>query len=158
MFAHCCTAAEASNVRIPSLLLFNTLTLFRPVDIYDGDHEPMIYHGRTFTSKVSLRDICKAIAKYAFVTSPYPIIISAEVHCGIDQQEQMAEIMSEAFGDKLVQAPVENRPKLDRLPSPEQLKYKILLKVHSQRLLPMRIQADQFDRQKINTSRLNLPL
>ena len=58
----------------------------RTVDIYDGDIEPMIFHGKTLTSKVSLRDVCHAVAKYAFVASPYPVIISAEVHCGLAQQ------------------------------------------------------------------------
>lgn len=99
------------------------------MDIYDGDGEPMIYHGNTFTSKVSLRDICHAISKYAFVASPYPLLISAEIHCGIKQQEKLVDIMVETFGEKLVQAPVENRPKLEKLPSPDDLKFKVLLKV-----------------------------
>lgn len=99
------------------------------VDIYDGDNEPVIYHGKTLTSKVSLREVCQAIAKYAFVASPYPLIISAEVHCGIEQQDMMVKIMTEVFGDALIRAPVEGRPKIDALPSPEELKGKFLLKV-----------------------------
>jgi phosphatidylinositol phospholipase C delta len=99
------------------------------VDIYDGDHEPMIYHGNTLTSKVSLRDVCQAIAKYSFVTSPYPVLISAEVHCGIAQQDKIVDIMVEVFGNAIVQAPVEGRPKIEALPSPEDLKNKFLLKV-----------------------------
>ena len=98
------------------------------MDIYDGEIEPVIYHGKTLTTKVSLRDICKAISRYAFVTSPYPIIISAEVHCGIAQQAMIATVMSDVFGDALVKAPVDNRPKIECLPSPEDLKGKILLK------------------------------
>ncbi|CAA7263436.1 unnamed protein product [Cyclocybe aegerita] len=98
------------------------------LDIYDGDEEPTIYHGKTLTSKVSLRDVCQAISKYAFVTSPYPLLISAEVHCGIAQQDKIVDIMAEVFGDALVQAPVEGRPKIEQLPSPEHLKGKFLLK------------------------------
>jgi phosphatidylinositol phospholipase C delta len=98
------------------------------VDIYDGDHEPMVYHGKTLTSKVSLSEICQAIAKYAFVASPYPVIISAEIHCGLHQQEIMAKIMNEVFGSALVKAPSEGRPKILALPSPEDLKGKVLLK------------------------------
>ncbi|TFK21219.1 1-phosphatidylinositol-4,5-bisphosphate phosphodiesterase 1 [Coprinopsis marcescibilis] len=98
------------------------------LDIYDGDEEPVIFHGKTLTSKVSLRDVCNAIMKYGFVTSPYPVLISAEVHCGIPQQEKMVDIMKEVFGDSLIEAPVEGRPPLTRLPSPEDLKHKILLK------------------------------
>ena len=75
------------------------------MDIYDGDTEPVVYHGRTLTTKVPVREICSAIAKYAFVASPYPIIISAEIHCSVLQQEQLVEIMKEVFGDALVYAP-----------------------------------------------------
>ncbi|KAF8064845.1 1-phosphatidylinositol-4,5-bisphosphate phosphodiesterase 1 [Lyophyllum atratum] len=98
------------------------------LDIYDGDTEPVVFHGKTFTSKVSLRDICHAIAKYAFVASPYPLLISAEVHCGLKQQDMLVEIMVEVFGEALIRAPVEGRPKISVLPSPEDLKGKFLLK------------------------------
>jgi phosphatidylinositol phospholipase C, delta len=98
------------------------------VDIYDGEVEPVIYHGKTLTSKVPLRDICEAIHKYAFVASPYPIIISAEVHCSLTQQDRVARIMHDVFGDALVSAPPEGRPSISRLPSPEDLKGRVLLK------------------------------
>ena len=84
------------------------------------------------TSKVPLRDICEAIDKYAFVTSPYPIIISAEVHCGLEGQDMIAEIMKATFGKKLVDAPILGHDlggEDAMLPSPEQLKKRILLKV-----------------------------
>ncbi|KAI0049935.1 PLC-like phosphodiesterase [Auriscalpium vulgare] len=98
------------------------------LDIYDGDAEPVIYHGKTLTSKVPLREVCNAIQKYAFVVSPYPIIISAEVHCSVPQQEMIVSIMREVFGDALVSAPVEGRPRIEILPSPEDLKGRVLLK------------------------------
>ncbi|KAL5478488.1 hypothetical protein ACEPAI_2672 [Sanghuangporus weigelae] len=98
------------------------------IDIYDGEYEPVIYHGKTFTSKVPLRDICQAIAKYAFVASPYPVIISAEVHCSLAQQDLVASIMRSVFGDTLVSAPPDNRPPITKLPSPEELRGRVLLK------------------------------
>lgn len=98
------------------------------IDVYDGDTGPMIFHGKTLTSKVSVREVCEAIAKYAFVTSPYPIIISAEIHCSVPQQEIMVEVMCDVFQDALVSVPVEGRPTLEVLPSPEHLKGKVLLK------------------------------
>ncbi|KAL5497818.1 hypothetical protein ACEPAH_2749 [Sanghuangporus vaninii] len=98
------------------------------IDIYDGEYEPVIYHGKTFTSKVPLRDICQAIAKYAFVASPYPVIISAEVHCSLAQQDLVASIMHSVFGDALVSAPPDNRPPITKLPSPEELRGRVLLK------------------------------
>lgn len=63
------------------------------------------------------------------MASPYPVLISAEVHCGLEQQDKIVDIMIEAFGDSLIQAPIDGRPKIQALPSPEDLKYKILLKV-----------------------------
>lgn len=106
------------------------------MDIYDGPREPMIYHGNTLTSKVSVREVCEAIAKYAFVSSPYPVLISAEVHCGVEQQDMLFNIMLKAFGDALVQAPVDGRPRIEVLPSPEDLRGRILLKVRASSFLP----------------------
>lgn len=110
------------------------------MDIYDGDTEPQIFHGKTLTSKVSLREVCHCINKYAFVASPYPILISAEVHCGLVQQDMVAEIMKESFGDALVQKPIEgHKPEpgqeLDILPSPEDLKGRVLLKAKNLNLV-----------------------
>ncbi|KAG6831909.1 hypothetical protein H0H87_003407 [Tephrocybe sp. NHM501043] len=100
------------------------------LDIFDGDNssEPQITHGKTFTSKVSLREVCHAIVKYGFVASPYPIIISAEIHCSLAGQDAIADIMSEVFGEKLVQSTDTHEIRLEKLPSPEELKGRILLK------------------------------
>lgn len=106
-------------------LLHNCRTV--EVDVYDGSPEPVVYHGKTLTSKVSLRDICAAISKYAFVTSQYPVVISAEVHCGIEQQDKMFEILTDVFGDALVRSP-DPTQKIEVLPSPEALKGRVLLK------------------------------
>ncbi|KAF8634995.1 hypothetical protein AX15_000610 [Amanita polypyramis BW_CC] len=98
------------------------------VDIYDGDVEPMIFHGKTLTSKVSLREVCQAISKYGFVASIYPIVISAEMHCSLPMQEMVVDIMVEVFGDTLVRMEVGEHQEVDVLPSPEELKGKILFK------------------------------
>ena len=123
------------------------------VDIYDGDEEPVITHGKTLTSKVPLRHICEAIDKYAFVTSPYPIIISAEVHCGLEGQDMIAEIMKSTFGKKLVDTHIQGHDLGGEdavLPSPEQLKKRILLKVIHPALQPDRRVLNIADRQKIS--------
>ncbi|KAJ6504821.1 1-phosphatidylinositol-4,5-bisphosphate phosphodiesterase 1 [Mycena vitilis] len=98
------------------------------LDIYDGDSEPMVFHGRTLTSQVSVREICQAIAKYAFVSSPYPLLLSCEVHCGLAQQDMLVDIMAKAFGPALVSVPLGEHPKIAALPSPEDLKGRILVK------------------------------
>jgi phosphatidylinositol phospholipase C, delta len=99
------------------------------VDIWDGDDGPVIFHGRTLTTKISLADVVRAIAKYAFVASPYPVIISAEIHCSLEQQDLIADVMKREFADMLLTAAIEGEEVFEALPSPEQLKYRILLKV-----------------------------
>ena len=64
--------------------------------------EPVVFHGKTLTLKVPLRDICEAIMRYVFTASLYPIVISAEVQCSMPQQGMIAEIMYSVFGDTLV--------------------------------------------------------
>jgi phosphatidylinositol phospholipase C delta len=123
---HSCRSVERKPI---CSSLFRTGLIFTVVDIFDSDKEPVVYHGKTLTTKVPLRQACEAIAKYAFVVSPYPIVISAEVHCCIPQQDMIASIMREVFGDSLVSAPVQDRSKITVLPSPEYLKGRILLKV-----------------------------
>jgi phosphatidylinositol phospholipase C, delta len=72
------------------------------LDCWDGPNgEPIIYHGYTRTSKISFVSVVEAIHEYAFHASDYPVILSLEVHTSIPQQERMAQIMSEIFGQSL---------------------------------------------------------
>lgn len=52
----------------------------------------MIYHGHTFTTKIPFGAVVETIDKNAFVASPYPIILSIENHCSLQQQTRMAHI------------------------------------------------------------------
>ena len=56
------------------------------------------------------------------------MIISAEVHCSVAQQDLVAHIMRSVFGDALVSAPPDARPAITKLPSPEDLRGRVLLK------------------------------
>ena len=72
------------------------------IDCWDGvDGEPDVKHGRTMTSAIKFKDVIESIAKYAFVASPYPVVLSLEMHCSLPQQEKMAAMMIEIFGSKL---------------------------------------------------------
>ncbi|XP_071494075.1 uncharacterized protein [Diadema antillarum] len=97
------------------------------LDCWDGkDGEPVIYHGYTLTSKVKFRDVITVVDKYAFVSSPYPVILSIENHCTLEQQKKMAKYLLEILGDQLIlDSPVFES---EGLPSPESLKRKILIK------------------------------
>ncbi|XP_061666194.1 1-phosphatidylinositol 4,5-bisphosphate phosphodiesterase delta-3-A-like isoform X10 [Syngnathoides biaculeatus] len=98
------------------------------LDCWDGDKgQPVIYHGYTLTSKVPFVDVIDTINKYAFKASPYPLILSLENHCSLEQQTVMAQHLQSILGDKLLTKAI---PGLDSniLPSPENLKGKILVK------------------------------
>lgn len=89
-----------------------------------------MYHGRTLTSRISLKSVCHAILKYAFATSPWPLVISLEIHCCFEQQGMIADIMEDVFQDVLVSTQLTDSWRSgDPLPSPQDLKYRILLKV-----------------------------
>uniref|UniRef100_A0A8C6ZKM6 Phosphoinositide phospholipase C n=1 Tax=Nothoprocta perdicaria TaxID=30464 RepID=A0A8C6ZKM6_NOTPE len=97
------------------------------LDCWDGPNsEPVIYHGYTLTSKILFSDVIKAIKNYAFKTSPYPVIISLENHCSLDQQKVMAQHMTTILQDMLLVVPIDGNR--SHFPSPEQLKGKILVK------------------------------
>ncbi|KAM9304785.1 1-phosphatidylinositol 4,5-bisphosphate phosphodiesterase delta-4 [Gastrophryne carolinensis] len=98
------------------------------VDIWDGPNgEPVVYHGHTFTTKILFRDVISTINKYAFRVSEYPVILSLENHCSVEQQDTMAQHLRSILGEKLVTSTLDGRVPVC-LPSPEELRGKILLK------------------------------
>lgn len=124
------------------------------MDIWDGPTEPVVYHGRTLTSKLSAREALTAIAKYAFVASPYPVILSIEVHCDHAQQDMLAETLRSSLGTALLDEPLfgEERlaahaqcPEVNRLPSPEDLKYRILVKAKNLYVVKAALDANVAD-------------
>lgn len=57
----------------------------------------------------------------------YPVVLSIEEHCDLKQQKMMAQVFKDVFQDKLLTEPLE--PEAEQLPSPTQLRGKIILKV-----------------------------
>ncbi|XP_031975817.1 1-phosphatidylinositol 4,5-bisphosphate phosphodiesterase eta-1 isoform X5 [Corvus moneduloides] len=98
------------------------------VDCWDGpDGEPVVHHGYTLTSKILFRDVAETINKYAFIKNEFPVILSIENHCSIQQQKKIAQYLKEIFGDKLDLSSVSTGDRR-QLPSPQDLKGKILVK------------------------------
>uniref|UniRef100_A0A7N5KHF3 Phosphoinositide phospholipase C n=1 Tax=Ailuropoda melanoleuca TaxID=9646 RepID=A0A7N5KHF3_AILME len=64
--------------------------------------------------------------KSIFKTSDYPVVLSLENHCSPSQQEVMADILQSVFGDALLSDMLDDFP--DKLPSPQALKFKILVR------------------------------
>lgn len=86
--------------RARAYAVLNVLSNFQSaVDSWDGPgNEPIITHGHTMTSKISFASVIHVIKKYAFHSSPYPLILSFENHCSIPQQVAMAKNLSEILG------------------------------------------------------------
>lgn len=98
------------------------------VDCWDGPNgEPIVYHGHTFTSKIFFKDVVTVLGNYSFKASEYPVILSIENHCSVEQQKIMAQHLTQILGDKLLKSTLDGKIPLG-LPSPEDLKGKILLK------------------------------
>ena len=101
------------------------------LDCWDGPNlTPQITHGRTLTSKVAFVDVIQAIDRYAFVASPYPLILSLEVHNDVAQQDVMAQILRDVLREKLLVKCLDQHAGTAKgeLPSPERLRGKILIK------------------------------
>uniref|UniRef100_A0A914N634 1-phosphatidylinositol 4,5-bisphosphate phosphodiesterase n=1 Tax=Meloidogyne incognita TaxID=6306 RepID=A0A914N634_MELIC len=112
------------------------------LDCWDGPNgDPMITHGPThicFCTTILFKDVIKAIAETAFVTSDLPVILSFENHCSQKQQVVMAQYCREILGDLLLTESIENYPTFQvanpigkpgiSLPSPNLLRRKILIK------------------------------
>ncbi|CAI4989021.1 ANL_collapsed_G0054200.mRNA.1.CDS.1 [Saccharomyces cerevisiae] len=93
------------------------------IDIWDGENGPVVCHG-FLTSAIPLKTVIRVIKKYAFITSPYPLIISLEINCNKDNQKLASLIMREVLAEQLYFVGT----RTDKLPSPRELKHKILLK------------------------------
>ncbi|EAW07504.1 putative 1-phosphatidylinositol-4,5-bisphosphate phosphodiesterase Plc1 [Aspergillus clavatus NRRL 1] len=98
------------------------------IDCWDGaDGRPIVSHGRTMTTSVLFADCITVINRYAFITCDFPLILSLEVHCNPEQQLAMVKIMKDTFKERLVLEPLLTNSSV--LPSPEELKGRILVKV-----------------------------
>ncbi|CAF0864120.1 unnamed protein product [Rotaria sordida] len=103
------------------------------LDVVDSERkndEPEIKHKNTPVRPVLFIEVIVAIKEYAFKVTPYPLILSIENHCGPKAQAKMAQYFVDVFGEYLITEPLKTHPCEEHypLPSPHDLKYKILIK------------------------------
>lgn len=107
------------------------------IDCWNGENNsPRVTHGFTGTTSVPFDEVIRAINRCAFDVSAYPVILSLEVHCNPSQQLRMVEIMTKEIDPtRLLLYPLVDDA--HDLPSPEELKYKILVKVKATNAHPV---------------------
>lgn len=77
------------------------------IDCWPGNGDPRgprVTHGGTLMTSCWFKDVCIAINEAAFEVSPYPVILSLELHVGDVEQTLMVEIMRSIFGEQLLTA------------------------------------------------------
>ncbi|XP_016052298.1 PREDICTED: 1-phosphatidylinositol 4,5-bisphosphate phosphodiesterase delta-4 [Miniopterus natalensis] len=113
------------------------------VDIWDGPSgEPVVYHGHTLTSRILFKEVVATVAQYAFQTSDYPVILSLENHCSWEQQEIIAHHLTEILGEQLLSTTLDGQLPT-QLPSPEELRKKILVKGKKLRTLEEDLEEEE---------------
>jgi hypothetical protein len=117
------------------------------LDCWDGPDkaEPIIYHGHTLTSKITFKEVLETVRDHGFKTTDYPVILSLEVHCGVEGQQAMAKLCVEVLGAADMLPP--SFESLGSMPPPEKLKRKVILKGKS---VPFP-EEDEEETEEINT-------
>lgn len=105
------------------------------IDIWDGETGPVVCHG-ILTTSIPLLNVIKIIKKYAFIVSPYPLILSLEIHCNKENQNLISQIFKETLGNMIYSK--SNKNNMKNLPSPNDLKHRFIIKVKKPKNLPVR--------------------
>ncbi|XP_041931642.1 LOW QUALITY PROTEIN: inactive phospholipase C-like protein 2 [Alosa sapidissima] len=102
------------------------------LDVWEGPHgRPAVSKGHTHSAihthapPLAFREVVQTVAKMAFLTSEYPLILCLENHCSVAQQRIMVRDLQEAFGERLHRGLLGNEDGC--LPSPHDLRGKVLL-------------------------------
>uniref|UniRef100_UPI00358FEC95 1-phosphatidylinositol 4,5-bisphosphate phosphodiesterase delta-4-like isoform X2 n=1 Tax=Myxine glutinosa TaxID=7769 RepID=UPI00358FEC95 len=98
------------------------------IDCWDGpQNEPIVYHGKTLTSRITFRNVIRAINQEAFVISKFPVVLSLENHCSFEQQKTMARHLKNILGKRLLTTTLDGDVP-HQLPSPSDLRERFLIK------------------------------
>ncbi|XP_029386007.1 inactive phospholipase C-like protein 1 isoform X2 [Echeneis naucrates] len=99
--------------------------------VTDGpEGEPLLGHHHHHHTPVTIRSALEVVNKYAFLTSQYPLLLYLCQRCSPAQQRTMAQHLKKVFGSRLYTPealPVSLGGRATTLPSPEQLRGRVLL-------------------------------
>jgi hypothetical protein len=95
------------------------------LDCWDGEgNEPVVKHGHTFTGHLLFKDVIQTICDHAFTRSPYPVVISLEMHCSIEQQDVVAKHLFDILSNQIFIP----KKKIKLYPSPYELMKQFIIK------------------------------
>lgn len=102
------------------------------LDLWNGpDGEPIVTHGGTLVSKIRARDVLEdGILPFVFTSDKYPLILSLEDHMSAEQRRVFIRHFLDILGDYVYARDAQD---MAFLPSPEQLKRKIIIKASKEK-------------------------
>ncbi|CAK9022411.1 1-phosphatidylinositol 4 [Durusdinium trenchii] len=103
------------------------------LDAWNGPHDdPIVTHGNTLCKPMPFKECIFALRDHGFDASEYPVIITIENHCSMEQQRKQIQYLEEILGDKLFHFPTpdENNLKVGVAEwlSPQDLKGKFVIR------------------------------
>ncbi|KAL3319108.1 hypothetical protein Ciccas_002218, partial [Cichlidogyrus casuarinus] len=151
-------SSDASPESYVSALLYGcrcveSVIFLNAVDCWNGDTEPVITHGHTFTSKAKFRSVILAVKEYAFEVTDLAIfytILNSQLIVFVNTL--LASSLS-AFVDQLLSAPTDNDE--TKLPSPHDLRGKVILKHKKLKLVQGELVQDDSDDKDDDKSSVN---
>ncbi|PVG02480.1 PLC-like phosphodiesterase [Serendipita vermifera] len=112
------TALEGLAARAPARCV--------EIDVWYTKKGPIVTHGHTFTGSIPFKDVCEAIGE-TVKPDDLPVFISLECHVPPEKQQEIVQIMTDVWEDKLLSKRLDD-VEGDKV-SPNDLKGRIVMMV-----------------------------
>ncbi|KAK0417312.1 hypothetical protein QR680_012940 [Steinernema hermaphroditum] len=106
---------------------FLELDLWDPAED-DAEAEPVVFHGGTLTSKMSVSAALDVIAELAFERTRYPLFVRLEVHLSEEYQKKLVELIYSKLGPRVYRPSEDPVDWTDpqNMPTPRKFQMKII--------------------------------